>query len=135
MAVKIDRVSRSVADFATLVCRASTKGWALIVLDIGLNLTTPMGKFTANVLCAAAELERNMIAQRTRDGLAAARARGVKLGGPRSLPEDVADRITALRADGATLTGIADRLNGEGVPTARGGARWYPATVRAVLNR
>jgi DNA invertase Pin-like site-specific DNA recombinase len=77
VATKIDRVSRSVADFATLVCRANTRGWALVVLDIGLDLTTPMGKFTANVLCAAAELERDMISQRTRDGLAAARAKGV----------------------------------------------------------
>lgn len=123
------------ADFATLVCRANTKGWALVVLDIGLDITTPMGKFIANVLYAAAELERDLISERTRDGLAAARAKGVKLGGPRSLPDDVAQRITELRQDGATLTGIADRLNSEGVPTARGGARWYPATVRAVLHR
>lgn len=135
VATKIDRVSRSVADFAALVCRANTRGWALVVLDIGLDLTTPMGKFTANVLCAAAELERDMISVRTKDGLAAARAKGVKLGGPRSLSEDVAQRITELRQSGATLTAIADRLNEEEVPTARGGARWYPATVRAVLNR
>lgn len=88
---KINWVSRSVAHFAAPVCRANTKGWALVVLDIGLDLTTPMGKFTANVLCAAAaELERDMISQRTKDGLAAAKAKGIKLGGPRSLPEDVA---------------------------------------------
>ncbi|MGY1719291.1 recombinase family protein [Blastococcus sp. SYSU DS0552] len=135
VATKIDRVSRSVADFAALVCRANTKGWALVVLDIGLDLTTPMGKFTANVLCAAAELERDMISQRTRDGLAAARAKGVRIGGPRVLPDDVADRITELRQGGATLTAIADRLNGEGVPTAKGGDRWWPSSVRAILNR
>ncbi len=135
VATKIDRVSRSVADFATLVCRANTKGWALVVLDIGLDLTTPMGKFTANVLCAAAELERDMISQRTRDGLAAAKAKGVKIGSPRVLPDDVAERITELRQGGATLTAIADRLNGEGVPTARGGDRWWPSSVRAVLHR
>ena len=135
VATKIDRVSRSVADFAALVCRANTSGWALVVLDIGLDLTTPMGKFTANVLCAAAELERDMISARTKDGLAAARAKGVKLGGPRSLSEDVAQRITELRQEGATLAAIAELLNEEEVPTARGGARWYPASVRAVLNR
>ncbi len=134
VATKIDRVSRSVADFASLVCRANMKGWALVVLDIGLDLTTPMGKFTANVLCAAAELERDMIAQRTRDGLAAARAKGVKLGGPRLLPDAVADRIRQLRSEGATLTAIADLLNEE-VSTATGKGHWFPATVRAVLNR
>lgn len=132
---KIDRVSRSVRDFADLVCRANKCSWALIVLDIGLDLTTPMGKFVAHVLCAAAELERDMASQRTKDGLAAARAKGVRLGGPRSLPEDVADRIAELRQGGATLAAIAELLNEEGVPTARGGVRWYPASVRAVLNR
>ena len=76
-----------------------------------------------------------MLSQRTRDGLAAAKAKGVKLGGPRVLSEDIAERITELRQGGATLTAIADTLNEEGVRTARGGARWYPATVRAVLNR
>ena len=63
------------------------------------------------------------------------KAKGIKVGDPRSLPEDVAQRISELRQGGATLTGIADRLNEEGVPTARGGARWYPATVRGRLNR
>ncbi|SDY15378.1 Site-specific DNA recombinase [Modestobacter sp. DSM 44400] len=135
VASKIDRVSRSVADFAALVDRAQTSGWALIILDIGLDLTTPMGRFTAHVLSAAAQLERDMIKQRTRDGLAAARSKGIKLGRPRSLPEDVAHRVIELRASGATLAAIADRFNAEGVPTARGGSRWHPATVRAVLTR
>ncbi len=135
VATKIDRVSRSVADFAALVCRANTRGWALVVLDIGLDLTTPMGKFTANVLCAAAELERDMISQRTREGLAAAREKGVRVGAPRTLPDDVADRITELRQGGATLTAIAARLNAEAVPTAKGGDRWWPSSVRAILNR
>src|SRR5689334_15839444 len=83
----------------------------------------------------AAQLERRMIGQRTKDGLAAARSKGVRLGRPRSLPDAVADRVFGLRAEGATLAAIADRLNDEGVPTARGGTRWHPATVRAVLNR
>lgn len=135
VATKIDRVSRSVADFAALVCRANKRGWALVVLDIGLDLTTPMGKFTANVLCAAAELERDMISQRTKDGLAAAKAKGVRIGGPRVLPDDVADRIAELRQGGATLTAIADTLNAEGVPTAKGGDRWWPSSVRAILHR
>src|SRR3954451_10205418 len=47
MATKLDRVSRSVRDFADLLARAEKEGWALVVLDIGLDLTTPMGKFVA----------------------------------------------------------------------------------------
>ncbi|MGY1724746.1 recombinase family protein [Blastococcus sp. SYSU DS0533] len=135
VATKIDRVSRSVADFAALVARAKDQGWNLVVLDIGLDLSSPTGEFVATIMCAAAQLERRMIGQRTKDGLAAARDKGVRLGRPRSLSAEVAERVASLRDQGATLAAIAERFNEEGVPTARGGARWYPATVRAVLNR
>jgi DNA invertase Pin-like site-specific DNA recombinase len=135
VATKIDRVSRSVRDFSNLVLEAQTNKWALVVLDIGLDLSTPMGKFVAHVLAAAAELERDMIKQRTCDGLAAARAKGVKLGRPRCLSEDVALRVAELRDGGATLAAIADQFNSEQVPTARGGKRWHPSTIHAVLNR
>lgn len=54
---------------------------------------------------------------------------------PVAVPDDVAERIVQLRDNGATLTAIADRLNAERVPTARGGSRWWPSTVRAVLSR
>lgn len=135
VATKIDRVSRSVRDFANLVLDAQAGRWSLVVLDIGLDLSTPMGKFVAHVLSAAAELERDMIGQRTKDGLAAAKAKGIRLGRPRCLPEDVALRVAELRDGGATLAAIADQFNSEQVPTARGGKRWYPNTIRAVLNR
>jgi predicted GIY-YIG superfamily endonuclease len=55
-------------------------------------------------------------------------------GRPRILPHTLRKRITAEREAGATLRVIAERLNGENVPTAHGGKRWYASTVRAVLN-
>jgi len=135
VATKIDRVSRSVADFANLVCEAKTCKWNLVVLDIGLDLSSPTGEFVATIMCAAAQLERRMIGARTKDGLAAAKAKGVRLGRPRSLPEDVALRVAELRQQGATLAAIADQLNADQIPTARGGVRWYPNTIRAILAR
>lgn len=48
-------------------------------------------------MCAVAEFERDMASERTKDGLAAAKAKGIKLGGPRSIPDDVAERITWMR--------------------------------------
>ena len=60
-------------------------------------------------------------------------AQGVRLGRPRSLPDDVVARIVAEREAGPSLPAIATGLNEEGVPTAQGGRRWYASTVRAVL--
>ncbi len=104
-------------------------------MDLGLDLSTSTGKFGAHIMSAVAELERDMISDRTKDGLAAARAMGVKLGAQVAVPDAVAERISGMRTTGATLTHIADRLNPEGVPTAKGGARWWPSTARAVLAR
>lgn len=132
---KLDRLSRSVLDFATLVCRAQAEGWNLVVLDLGLDLNTPQGRFTAHVLCAAAQLERELIGQRTKDALAAARARGIRPGFASRVPENVAARIRAEREAGDTLSVIADRLNADGIPTATGSGRWHRTSVRAVILR
>lgn len=80
-----------------------------------------------------AELERDMIGMRTKEALAGARSRGVRLGRPRSLPDDVRGRIRTMRKAGATLSLIADTLIDDGTPTAHGGQRWWPSTVRQVL--
>jgi DNA invertase Pin-like site-specific DNA recombinase len=86
----------------------------------------------AQVLAVFAELERRLIGQRTRDALAVRRASGVRLGRPPSLPNHVVERILAARRDGQGWSDIARQLDADSVPTAQGGRRWYPATVRAV---
>jgi recombinase len=50
-------------------------------------------------------------------------------------PPPSEERIAAMRDDGMTLVAIAGQLNADGIPTARGGKRWWPSTVGAVLNR
>jgi len=130
---KMDRLSRSLLDFASIMQEAQKQGWALIALDCPVDLTTPMGEALASIIATFAQLERKMIGERTRDALAEKRAAGVKLGRPRILPDDVRERIVAEREEKRTLRIIADALNDEGVPTAHGGKRWYPSTVRAVL--
>ncbi len=131
---KLDRVSRSVADFAGLMERArrARSPWAIVVLDLNIDTTTTNGAMVANILAVLAEWERRMIGDRTRDGLAAKRREGVRLGRPRELPPAVRRRIARERAKGLSYARIAERLNPAAVPTAHGGARWYPATVRAV---
>lgn len=131
---KLDRLSRSLLDFATLMDRAKREGWELVVLDLAIDTTVPSGQLMANVMAAFAEYERQLIGARTSAALQQLKAQGKRLGRPRTLPGDVTARVVSARAAGQTLAAIADALNAEGVPTARGGARWYPSTVRAVLS-
>ena len=130
---KLDRLSRSLLDFATLMDRARREGWELVVLDLAIDTTVPSGQLMANVMAAFAEYERQLIGARTSAALQHLKAQGKRLGRPRTLPAGVTSRIVAARDGGQTLAAIAESLNTDGVATARGGARWYPSTVKAVL--
>jgi DNA invertase Pin-like site-specific DNA recombinase len=130
---KMDRLSRSLLDFASIMQEAQKQGWALIALDVPVDLTTPIGEAVATVIAAFAQLERKMIGERTKAALAEKRAAGVQLGRPRILPDDVRARIIGEREAGRTLRAIAETLNEDGVATAHGGARWHASTVRQVL--
>lgn len=135
MVAKLDRLSRSLVDFATLLVEAQAKGFNVVALDLGVDLSTPAGEFLASVMASAAQWERRIIGQRTKDALAIRREQGVKLGRP-PLPRDaLGRRIAAMRKRGMTLQAIADKLNEEGVSTLRGGSEWRPSSVRAVLSR
>jgi DNA invertase Pin-like site-specific DNA recombinase len=135
VAAKVDRVSRSVLDFAALLARADHSPWKLVVLDIGADLTTPAGELMAGIIAQIAQYERKLIGQRTKDALAAKKAAGVRLGRPAVLPAEVVDRIVSDYAAGHGISAIARALTAEGVPTARGGASWSPSTVQNVLRR
>jgi DNA invertase Pin-like site-specific DNA recombinase len=131
---KLDRLSRSLKDFAILMERAQKKGWNFVACDLGIDLSTPAGEFMANVMGSAAQWERRIISLRTKEALAVKRASGTRLGRPRTLPDDVVVRIIADREKGLSLSGIARQLNEEEVPTAHGGAKWHASTVKAVVS-
>jgi DNA invertase Pin-like site-specific DNA recombinase len=133
MAVRLDRVSRSVVDFASLLARAKKRGWRLVMLSPNLDTEDSAGKFTAHVLAAAAEYERDLIGVRTREGMAQRRREGVHVGRPRALPIEVVERIVSQRIAGQTLRQIAEGLTADDVPTARGGAVWGTSSIQAVL--
>lgn len=134
MAVRLDRVSRSVADFAGLLTRAKRRSWRVVLLSPNLDTEDPAGKFTAHVLAAAAEYERDLIGARTREGMAQRRAEGVHVGRPRVLPQVVVERVVRERAEGKTMRAIAEGLSLDHVPTARGGATWSISAVQGVLR-
>lgn len=128
---KLDRLARSVHDFAGLVRLAERQGWGIVALDLGVDMTTPTGGLLANVTASVAEWERRIISLRTSEALAQRRSAGVRLGRPRSLNPVVADRIRSRRAEGATLQVIADELNDDTITTPSGRS-WSPALVRKV---
>ena len=134
VAAKLDRVARSAIDFLGLVQRAEENDWALILIEPNVDMTDPLGRFTAGILAQVAQLERELISKRTREALEAAKRRGTRLGRPRILADEIVARIRAERASGNTLQAIADGLNEDEVPTAQGGRQWHPSTVRAVLT-
>lgn len=130
---KLDRLSRSLLDFAALMERSRRKGWSLVALDLGVDTTTPAGEMVASLMATFAQYERRIIGVRTKEALAVKKASGVRLGRPPSLPTPIVARISAERAAGATYRTIAVGLQADQVPTAQGGASWHPATVRQVL--
>lgn len=82
---KLDRLARSLKDLVSLVNEIQEKGGALHSLNDQIDTTTPHGKFTFHIFAALAEFERDIIRERTKAGLAAARARGRKGGRPKGL--------------------------------------------------
>jgi DNA invertase Pin-like site-specific DNA recombinase len=127
---RLDRLSRSMADLVTLLDRARRNEWVPVFVDgaSGLDLSSTEGKLFALMLGGFAEIERELISRRTKEGLAEARRRGVRLGRPPTLPDDVISRIITARDSGDTWQAICDTLTADQVPTARGGI-WRPGTV------
>jgi DNA invertase Pin-like site-specific DNA recombinase len=89
----------------------------------------------ATLLASFAPFERWLISQRIRQALALKRVQGVRLGRPPTMSAYAIERIKRERAAGNSLTQIANGLNTDQVPTAQGGRRWHPATIRHTLNR
>ena len=104
-------------------------------------------RLTVHILAAVAEHERDMISQRTKEALAAAKARGVKLGNPnlatlnrdrgrraRAFTAKVGPTLEAYRQQGLSQRRMVEALNDCGVPAPRGG-RWHAQTLTRVLKR
>lgn len=127
---KLDRLSRSVKDFASLLDRSQEEGWSVVVLDVAVDTSTPAGELLVGVMSQFAQFERRIISQRTKDALAEKRARGVKLGRPRTIDPRAMARIQMHAAAGRGARQIARLLLEEGILPPSGGA-WSPSTVQS----
>lgn len=132
---KLDRLSRSLADFARVMETASKQGWGLVAIDLGIDTTTPTGQLVVNIMASVSQWERQMIGLRTKEGLAEARRNGVRLGSPVRMDPAVERRILAERGAGKSLASIARSLNDDQTPTPTGSGSYYPSTIRATLRR
>jgi DNA invertase Pin-like site-specific DNA recombinase len=135
MVKKLDRLTRSVADFLTLLELSQRQGWALIIGDLDIDTSTPMGEAMATICATFAQLERKRIGERTSDALQLKKAQGMTLGRPDRTSLETVQKVQAMRETGASLQTIANSLNAQGVPTAQGGSQWYASSIRKVLAR
>jgi len=111
---RYDRFARSLRQLVNALCEFDALGIQFVSLHEGVDTSTPNGRLVFGIFASIAEFERELIRERVRSGLAVARARGKRLGRPR---RDVdADKVAALRAQGATWREIAARL-GVGIGT------------------
>lgn len=135
VAAKLDRLSRSVIDFGTLLDLSRKQKWSLAVLDFDLDTSTATGRMIAGIVVQFAQFEREVIGERTRAALAVAKANGAQLGKPSPLTDKVKWMIRSWHEeDKLSASAIARRLTAEGVPTARGG-KWHHSVVAAFLHR
>jgi DNA invertase Pin-like site-specific DNA recombinase len=145
---KLDRLSRN----AHFLLGLKESGVDFVCVDM-----PNANRLTVGIMAMVAEDEAERISQRTKDALAAAKRRGVKLGGNRgtmptakmqkaskaalqtraaSRAADIAPVIAELRAAGASsLRALAEGLNAKGIPTARGNGEWSAVQVQRVLER
>ncbi len=89
---KVDRLTRSLADFAKIVERLDAKGACFVSVTQAFNTTTSMGRLTLNVLLSFAQFEREVTGERIRDKIAASKRKGLWMGGPVPLGYEVIER-------------------------------------------
>jgi DNA invertase Pin-like site-specific DNA recombinase len=141
---KLDRLSRDVHFISGLMAQRVP----FLVAELGADTDA----FVLHLYAALAEKERRLISERTKAGLRAAKARGVRLGNPRlaevhaihnartaadaaTFAKSIAPHIRQAQREGAgSLRQIAAALNAKGVTTARGG-RWQPQQIANVMGR
>ncbi|ABS65792.1 Resolvase domain [Xanthobacter versatilis] len=104
---RLDRLGRSIKDLIDIVGQLQQRGIGFLSLQEQIDTTSAAGRFYLHMLAALAEFERELIRDRTRAGLDAARSRGVVMGRPRKLsPAQIADARNLI-ASGRTVTSVA----------------------------
>jgi len=96
---KVDRLTRSLPDFARMVELFDAKGASFVAVTQQFNTTTSMGRLTPNVLLSFAQFEREVIGERIRDKVAASKRKGMWMGGSLPMGYDVRERKLVVNRD------------------------------------
>ena len=108
----LDRAFRSVVDALSVAEKLKEKGIEFQIANMQIDTSTPGGVFIYTIMSALAEFERHMLIQRTKEGMEAARQRGVRLGRPPKLtPEQIADAKYHISNRLSTIDELAEKNN------------------------
>ncbi len=118
---KVDRLTRSLSDFAKMVEVFDARGVSFVAVTQQFNTTTSMGRLTLNVLLSFAQFEREVTGERIRDKIAASKQKGMWMGGLVPLGYDVIDRRLEVSIGGAEGPGNLPPLPGTRVRSAPDG--------------
>jgi site-specific DNA recombinase len=146
---KVDRLTRSLADFAKLVELFDAHDVSFVSVTQSFNTTTSMGRLTLNVLLSFAQFEREVIGERVRDKIAASKRRGLWMGGTVPLgyrnenkrlvvedrDADLVRRIFRLYLDLGSVGAVVKALDAAGVRTRKGLRFGVGATAQILNNR
>lgn len=144
--IKLDRLTRRVADLDTLIERYFGSQFTLMSVSEQIDTSSAAGRLVLNVLTSVTQWERETCSERTKTALSHKKQKGEHCGRPafgfqiteKKLAHaeefEVVELIKSMRASGSTLQAIADYLNQQAIPTQRGG-KWYPKTVSNIVNR
>lgn len=154
---KVDRLTRSLTDFAKIVEIMDAEGASFVSVTQSFNTTTSMGRLTLNVLLSFAQFEREVTGERIRDKFAASKAKGIFMGGTPPLGYDVGERALVVNPDEAetvrfifrrflevgSVSLLADDLRDRGIKSkrhtsrkgnTRGGVTIYPGALAQILD-
>ena len=126
---KLDRFARSMQDLLKGLKIIEASGAGFRSLTEHIDTTTPAGMLMVHVLGALAQFERDLVVQRTRHGVAAAKARGVKFGQPKKIDGPALKAVKRWRREQKTFREIVDLLEAEY------GIKCSPQTVMVTLKR
>jgi site-specific DNA recombinase len=107
---KVDRLTRSLADFAKIVEALDARGVSFVSVTQQFNTTSSMGRLTLNVLLSFAQFEREVTGERIRDKIAASKRKGMWMGGTVSLGYEVKERKLIVNGEEAKLVNRLFRL-------------------------